>query len=114
VNKALADDKAPWTKVTEPADPLSSAEDADNPDGIEPDSGTVFGATFADLGYRFAKVRACTGSWRARVASSFTAAISVPLVTCSAQARRPFFRHAKHRLDDCLEILDSFKMIAIL
>jgi hypothetical protein len=169
VNKALADDEAPWATVTAAADPLGSAEDVDNPDGIEPDSGTVFEATVADLGYRFAKVRdagrfkdqhvtSCLhgivegqsrivfyrshlGSlgnlldrillWRKKSRKNLTLvadlssankvrdanlleAFTITYAGCSAHARRPFFRHAKHRLDDCLEILDYFKMISIL
>lgn len=42
------------------------------------------------------------------------AKVSITYAGCSAHARRPFYRYAPHRLEDCLEILDYFKMIAII
>jgi hypothetical protein len=42
------------------------------------------------------------------------AKVSLAYAGCSAHARRPFYRYASHRLEDCLEILDYFKMIAII
>jgi len=42
------------------------------------------------------------------------AKVSIAYAGCSAHARRPFYRYAPHRLEDCLEILDYFKMNAII